>query len=63
MNNALKEKLTRLKYEFKYYAPKMLKIRTKDGNLVPFKFNNMQLKIDAEIERQRVLGKPVRIVI
>lgn len=57
------EKLKRLKHEFEYYAPRMLKIRTKDGKLLPFKFNKMQLKIDAEIERQRALGKPVRIVI
>lgn len=63
MNPAMIEKLKRLKHEFKYYAPRMLKIRTKDGQLLPFKFNNMQLKIDAEIERQRALGKPVRIVI
>lgn len=63
MNAAMIEKLKKLKHEFKYYAPRMLKIRTKDGQLLPFKFNNMQLKIDAEIERQRALGKPVRIVI
>lgn len=57
------EKLRRLKYDFPYYAERLLKIRTKDGILKNFELNSMQRKIDAEIERQRAAGKPVRIIV
>jgi hypothetical protein len=63
MNQAAIEKLRKLKYDFTYYAPKLLKIRTKDGKLTDFKLNTMQRKIDATIERLRAEDKPVRIII
>jgi hypothetical protein len=62
MSQAL-EKLRLLKYNFDYYAPRMLKIRTKEGKLSNFKLNTMQRKIDETIERLKVEGKPVRIII
>lgn len=63
MTPAQLKKLRRLKYEFTYYAPKMLKIRTKDGKLSDFNLNTMQNKIDATIERLKAEGKPIRIII
>jgi hypothetical protein len=58
-----KELLAKMKYDFTYYAPKNLKIRTKDGKLESFSLNTMQMKIDVEIERQKKLGIPIRIII
>jgi hypothetical protein len=58
-----KEKLRRLRDDFEFYAPRVLKIRTKMGELIPFKLNYMQLKINEEIERQKAAGKPVRIIV
>lgn len=63
MSTAAIEKMRLLKNDFTYYAPKLLKIRTKQGQLKPFTMNNMQLKIDATIERLKAEGKPVRIII
>lgn len=57
------EKLRRLKNDFTYYAPNMLRIRTKEGQLINFELNTMQKKIDATIESLRAEGKPVRIII
>lgn len=62
MTQAL-EKLRRLKHEFTYYAPNMLRIRTKEGRLINFSLNTMQKKIDATIERLKEEGKPIRIII
>lgn len=63
MNAQQKEKLRRLKYDFKYYSEKLLKIRTKEGHLTDFRLNTMQKKIDDTIERLEAEGKPVRIII
>jgi hypothetical protein len=63
MSTAAIEKMRQLKSDFTYYAPKLLKIRTKQGQLKPFSMNNMQLKIDATIERLKAEEKPVRIII
>ncbi|GIQ62145.1 hypothetical protein PACILC2_07130 [Paenibacillus cisolokensis] len=63
MNQQAREKLRRLKYDFSYYAPRLLKIRTKNGQMVNFQLNTMQKKIDATIERLKAEGKPVRIII
>jgi len=63
MTTAALEKLRKLKHDFSYYAPRMLKIRTKTGELIDFELNTMQKKIDATIERLKSEGKPVRIII
>jgi hypothetical protein len=63
MNTAAIEKMRLLKNDFTYYAPRLLKIRTKDGQLKPLTLNTMQHKIDATIERLKAEGKPVRIII
>lgn len=63
MNAQTVNKLRKLKYNFEYYAPKLLRIRTKEGKLVNFDLNTMQKKIDATIERLKTEGKPVRLII
>lgn len=60
---APKTKLRKLRDDFTYYAPQMLRIRTKEGQLVPLQLNAMQQKIDETIEQQRAAGKPVRLII
>ncbi|MBB6672616.1 phage terminase large subunit family protein [Cohnella nanjingensis] len=57
------EKLRKYKYDFTYYAPRHLKIRTKDGRLANFSLNSMQMKIDRTIEELKAQNKPVRIII
>lgn len=57
------EKMRLLKSDFTYYAPRLLKIRTKAGQLKPLTLNTMQIKIDATIERLKAEGKPVRMII
>ena len=58
-----KETLRRLKTDFEYYAPRVLKLRTKRNKLESFKLNPMQRKINAAVDRQKAEGKPVRIVV
>ena len=48
---------------FPYYAKNCLKIRTKEGKLIQFETNFMQKRIDKEIEKQRLQGRPVRIIV
>lgn len=62
MSSAL-EKMRQLKQDFTYYAPRLLRIRTKDGQLKPLTLNTMQKKIDATIEQLKAEGKPVRLII
>ena len=40
-----------------------LMIQDKAGRLTPLKFNSLQLRLYQEMERQRSMGKPVRIII
>lgn len=63
LTEAQKERLHKYKYDFTYYAPKHLKIRTKEGQLKPFSLNQMQMKIDRTIEELKAQNKPVRIII
>lgn len=63
MNQQQIDKLRKLKYDFTYYAPRLLKIRTKEGKLKPFELNTMQNKIDTTIEQLKAENKPVRIII
>ena len=50
-------------FNFREYAENCLKIRNKNAELVPFKLNAAQLKLDNLIERLQKEKKPVRIVI
>ena len=51
----------RSKYDQIYYAKHCLKIRTKEGKLVPLVANNGQKKLQDAIDKARAEGKPVRI--
>lgn len=45
------------------YIENFLMIRTKDGRLVPLRFNPCQEKFYAEIKRQWKAGRPIRIIV
>lgn len=45
-----------------FYASNFLKIRTKDGQCVKFKYNPMQKKAKQVIDQLRAEGKPIRII-
>lgn len=45
------------------YIENFLKIKTKDGRIIPFKLNKPQLKLYNLIKEMQAEGKPVRIII
>ena len=45
------------------YIENFLKIRTKDGQIVPFKLNPPQQKLYEIVKREHAAGKPVRLII
>ena len=47
----------------KRYIESFLKIKTKEGKIVPFKLNESQEKLYRAIMEQVEAGKPVRIII
>lgn len=49
--------------DFKTYAEHFLKIRSKDGRLIPFLLNEPQNRLLSIIEKEREAGRPVRIII
>ena len=63
MSKAAKQNLKKMRSSFEYYAPRALKIRTKQNKLVPFKVNPMQVKVDAVVERMKAEGRPVRVIV
>src|ERR1043165_6348610 len=52
----------RLKDDFKHYAAKCLKVRTKEGALQPFILNRAQLYAHTKVEEQRAATGKVRVV-
>ena len=63
MNLTKKQKLTKLKSDFAYYAPSNLKIKTKEGSIKPFTLNRAQRHIHDRLEDQyRETGK-IRAII
>lgn len=54
---------TRLRNDFPYFCEQVLRIRTKDGPLMPFKLNAAQLKLHALAEEQLAKTGRVRIVV
>ena len=53
----------RLKDDFVHYADKCLKIRTKDGEITPFKLNQAQLYIHDQLEQQLADTGKIRAII
>jgi len=54
--------LKRLKSDFEFYAPRVLKIRDKTGAIVPLRMNRAQQFLHKEVERQRAETGKVRIL-
>lgn len=67
MNMTMTEKerriRARLMTDFAHYAVKCLKIRTKDGRIVPMKMNSAQAYIHAQLEEQLITTGRVRALI
>src|SRR5690349_8108259 len=53
----------RLLEDFQYYAGKALKIRTKDGQIVPFAFNEAQRRLNAIMKAQLANEGLIRIIV
>lgn len=56
-------KLRRLRDDFEYFAKHCLKIRTKSGEVVPFRLNRGQRYLHEQLERQRRQTGTVRAII
>ena len=50
-------------FDFSQYSESFLKIRTKNGRIIPFKPNEPQKRLLSVIEGERKAGRPVRIII
>jgi len=53
----------RLRDDFIHYSTRCLKIRDKDGNIVPFTLNKAQLHLHKMVEQQRAATGRVRVII
>lgn len=53
----------RLRNEFQYFAPRCLKIRTKNGSIEPFRLNRPQLHLHEMLEAQRAKIGKVRALV
>ncbi len=62
LSDKAKANLRRLRDDFPWYAPRVLKIRTKEGQLVPFSLNPIQCKVDKVIDDLQAARVPVRII-
>lgn len=57
------EKLRQLRDDFTFYAPRCLKIRAKDGQIVPFALNHAQEYLHGRLEAQRERTGKVRALV
>lgn len=57
------DKLRKLRDEYDFYAPRCLKIRAKDGTIVPFEFNEAQRYLHGRLEAQRERTGKVRALV
>lgn len=57
------EVFQRLKDEFPHYAPRCLRIRAKDGSIVPFSLNEAQTYLHSRLEAQRAETGKVRALV
>ena len=53
----------RLRDDFEYYAPRCLKIRTKNGAINPFRLNAAQIYLHGQLEQQRKKTGKVRALV
>ena len=64
--NAMRQKLVRIRcaYDFTYWAAAFVKIKPKGGGQdIPFILNAPQRMLLEELERQRIAGKPIRVIL
>lgn len=45
------------------FAEKYFRIKTKDGRIIPFKFNNAQWKVHEIVENAKKQGKPLKFIV
>lgn len=57
------ERLRRLRSDPRYYCESLLKIRTKERQLVPFRYNAPQIELQERLDALRTARKPVRLII
>lgn len=62
MNSSL-QTLRRLRDDYSFYAPRCLKIRAKDGQIVPFTLNHAQEYLHGRLEAQRERTGKVRALV
>lgn len=58
----IKELLRRYRKDYLFFAPKVLKVQTMQGRMVPFVLNGPQLIVHVIIEKIRASGRLVRII-
>lgn len=58
-----RDKLKRLRDDFEYFARHCLRIRTKAGQVVPFRLNQAQRRLHERLEEQRGRGGRVRAIV
>jgi hypothetical protein len=57
------DKVKQIVNDFRFASEKLLKIKDKKGNIIPFKLNNAQNKVYDVYEKAKVEGKPLRFII
>lgn len=55
--------LKRIRNDYPWYAEKFIKIKGKDGQIVPFKFNETQKWVQAHVNALEAAGRPVRLIV
>jgi hypothetical protein len=63
MDEREKQIRRRLRDDFKHYAKKCLKIRTKSQSIIPFEFNKAQIYVHDKLEHQKLITGKVRAII
>lgn len=53
----------RCRHDFHYWAVRYARIKDKEGDICPFVLNEAQIRLIDMFERQRLAGKPVRVVL
>lgn len=53
----------RCRHDFYYWAVRYVRIKDKEGDICPFVLNEAQLRLVGVFERQRLAGRPIRVVL
>ena len=63
MTSSIDQILWRLRNDSRYFKETQLKIKTKYREIIPFRLNKAQLKLQATADKLRSEGKPIRIIL